>query len=356
MKTLRVVVLLSLTVVLLASCGGLPPVFPACAPAAVAPAEEAAAGAPAEPAAVAPAEPTAVAPAEPAAVAPAEPAAVAPAASATEAAAAPATEAAAGPVMGADPLVGVVWEWAVLLKAEPASQAVVPNPTSYTAIFDGEGNVLIQADCNLARATYTLENEALTIEIGPLTRAACTPGSISNDFLDRLGQVGSYMIDGDDLVLRLKETGDSMLFRNGGPAAEPVAPVEPTAVATEAPAGAVAAPQLIGGTWNWEEFIDNAGVQSLKVADPASYTVTFNEDGTAAMKADCNQAAGSYVLDGGNLTLTVGPMTLAMCSAESLGEQFLVNLTSVATVGSKDGKLLLDLMADGGTMIFAPAK
>lgn len=261
--------------------------------------------------------------------------------------------------MGADPLVGVVWEWAAFLKTEPATQAVVPNPTDYTAIFDGKGTVLIQADCNLARATYTLENEALTIEIGPMTRAACTPGSISNDFLDRLGEVGSYMIDGDDLILRLGETGDSMLFRNGGPAAEPAAPPEPAAVATEAPAGVAAAeavPELGGTTWNWEEFVDNAGVQSLKVADPASYTVTFQADGTVAMKADCNQAAGSYVLEGTNLTITVGPMTLAMCSAESLSEQFLVNLTSVATVGSKDGKLLLDLMADGGTMIFALAQ
>jgi len=251
--------------------------------------------------------------------------------------------------MGADPLTGVVWEWAAALKTEPSSQAVVPNPSSYTAVFDGEGNVLIQADCNMARAVYALENEALTIEIGPLTRAACTPGSMSNSFLDNLGQVGSYMIEGENLILRLGDTGDSLLFRNGGPAAEPAA---------EAPAGAaaVAAPDFVGVTWNWEEFIDNAETQSVKVADPASYTVTFAEDGTVAMKADCNQAAGTFSLDGSNLAVTVGPMTLAMCSADSLGERFLVDLTSVATVSVEDGKLLLDLMADGGTMIFAAAQ
>ncbi len=254
--------------------------------------------------------------------------------------------------MGADPLAGVVWEWAATLKTEPASQAVVPNPSSYTAIFDGEGNVLIQADCNLARAVYTLENEALTIEIGPLTRAACTPGSMSNSFLDSLGQVGSYMIEDGSLILRLGETGDTLLFRNGGPAAEPVVPAEALAGASTAPA----APEFVGVTWNWEEFIDNAGVQNVKVADPANYTVTFAEDGTVAMKADCNQAVGSFSLDGSNLAVTLGPVTLAMCSAESLGEEFLVHLTSVATAGIEDGKLLLDLMADGGTMIFAPAQ
>ncbi len=175
---------------------------------------------------------------------------------------------------------------------------------------------------------------------------------MSNSFLDSLAQVGSYMIEDDRLVLRLGETGESLLFRNGGPAAEPVVPTEVPAGASVAPA----APEFVGATWNWEEFIDNAGGQTVKVADPASYTVTFAEDGTVAMKADCNQAAGTFTLDGSNLTVTVGPVTLAMCSAESLGEQFLVNLTSVATAAVQDGKLLLELMADGGTMVFAPAK
>ena len=365
MKTLRVVVLLSLVVVLLAGCGGLPPLFPTRAPAAGAPAEAAAPSAPAEPSAApaeeavpaeqaAPAEEAApaeqVAPAEEAA--PAEQAVPAEEAAPTEEAA-PAEQATeAGPVMGAGPLAGVVWEWAASLKTEPASQAVVPNPSSYTAVFDGEGNVLIQADCNIARAVYALENEALTIEIGPLTRAACTPGSLSNSFLDSLGQVASYMIENDSLVLRLGEAGDSLLFRNGGPAAEPVVPAEAPAGVSAAPA----APEFVGVTWNWEDFIDNTGAQNVKVADPANYTVTFAEDGTVAMKADCNQAAGTFSLDGSNLAVSVGPVTLAMCSAESLGEQFLVNLTSVATVSVEDGKLLLDLMADGGTMIFAPAQ
>ena len=38
------------------------------------------------------------------------------------------------------------------------------------------------------------------------------------------------------------------------------------------------------------------------------------------MKADCNQAAGTYTVDGAKLTINVGPVTLAACGPDSLGE------------------------------------
>jgi heat shock protein HslJ len=326
MKTLRYIVLMSLAALLLASCAGLPPVFPAKAPA-----EEAVPSALAERSS--------------------GPAVL------EEPVQADTTVAQAEPVIEANPLTGVLWEWAALLKTKPATQSVVPDPASYTAIFDGQGNLSIQADCNTARATYVLENDKVVLLVEPVTGDACRPGSLSADFLTRLGKVGSYMIDGDDLILRLGDTGDSMIFRNGGPAPEPAAPA--AAVPTEAPAGEAvpaATPELVGPTWQWEQLIDAAGSRDTAVDEPEKYTVMFNADGTAAMKADCNQAAGTYVLDGANLSVAVGPVTLAMCAADSLSESFLVNLTSVATYGFEDGKLILEMMADGGTMVFGAAK
>jgi heat shock protein HslJ len=266
--------------------------------------------------------------------------------------------------MGANPLVGVVWEWAALLKTTPAVQSVVPDPAAYTIVFSDDGQVAIKADCNNANGAYTLENDALTITIGPVTRAACPPGSLSDLMLASLSQVDSYLIDGGDLVLRTAETGDNMLFRSGGPSAAPAAPV-----ATEAPAGAapastptpapaaVTAPPLVGTVWQWEEFIDVAtGRASMEIKDPSLYTVTFMDDGTAAMKADCNQAAATYTVDGAKITINVGPVTLAACGPDSLGETFLIDLTSVSTYVIENGKLNLDLMADGGRMIFGAAQ
>lgn len=354
MKTLRYLVLLSLTAMLLAGCGALPPVFPNAAgpTAAIAPEIEPAVP---EPAATQPAA-TEAAPVEPAPTAAAEQGAAT--AVATEAAA---VEPQATPepdqVMGANPLAGTVWEWAALIRTQPSTQSVVPDPASYTVVFGADGEMLVTADCNTARATYTLENDQLTIALGAVTRAACPPGSLSSEFLTNLAKVGSYVMDGGDLILRLAETGDAMIFRNGGAAAE-AAP--PPAVATEAPAGAAAdgtTPRLIGPAWQWESFADVAtGSDSFTVANPENYTVTFIDDGTAAMQADCNRAAGTFTVDGAALTVNVGPVTLAACEPESRGAQFLINLTSAGTFTFVDGKLAIDLQADGGRMVFRAAE
>ena len=252
MKITRYVVLLSLIALLLTSCAGLPPVFPT--------GETSTQGAEGTGAAVAATEPTAQPPAE-ATAAPEQPTAapatvvsetvVVTATVAAPAATIAATEVVTGTaavetpatptadqVMGANPLVGVVWEWAALLKTKPAVQSVVPDPSAYTVTFSDDGTVAIKADCNNASGTYTLDNDALTIQIGPVTRAACPPGSLSDLMLASLSKVGSYLIDGGDLILRTADTGTSMLFRNGGPPAVPAAPAAPAA--TEAPAGAAA--------------------------------------------------------------------------------------------------------------------
>jgi heat shock protein HslJ len=362
MKMLRYVILLSLATMLLAGCGALPPVFSnAAGPTAaialtIEPAVPEPAATEAAPAGTAP-EPvvTEVATVEPAPTAPAEQTAATPAA--TEPAAEPQVTPAPDQVMGANPLAGTVWEWAALIKTRPPAQSVVPNPASYTVIFGANGEMLIKADCNNARATYTLENETLAIALGPVTRAACPPGSLSAEFLTNLSKVGSYLIDGSDLVLRLAETNDSMIFRNGGPSAEPA---PPPAVATEAPAGApaeAATPELVGPTWQWESFFDVAtGNGTFDVANPANYTVTFLNDGTVTMQADCNRAAGTSTVNGASLTVVVGPVTLAACGPESRGADFLINLTSAGTHMFVDGKLAIDLQADGGRMIFRAAQ
>lgn len=381
MKSLRFTILLSLVVLLLAGCAALPPItaLGAQTPAAQAPEAQASTEQRAPevaPAAdeVAPAVTTTVA------VTPTVPLATEPvtstgAISATTPITTTAPETDTAPsedqIMGANPLVGVQWEWAATLKTRPATQAVVPDPTAYTLEFAEDGAISIKADCNRALATYTLENDSLTITLGPTTLAACPPGSQGGAMLTWLSKVTSYMIDAGDLILRVDDTGDSLLFRNGGPTVVPVLPP-----ATEAPAGAapeitptplpvtIEAPasegetlQLVGPTWQWEKFVDVAtGENNMDVKNPENYTVTFAADGTAAMKADCNVAAATYKLDGSSLTIEVGPVTLAACGADSLTDTFLINLTSAASFKLENGKLSVDLMADGGQMVFGAAK
>lgn len=56
--------------------------------------------------------------------------------------------------------------------------------------------------------------------------------------------------------------------------------------------------EIVGTTWQWEAFQDTAEVNDLTVPDPENYTLTLNEDGTASIKADCNQVTWTYELDG----------------------------------------------------------
>jgi len=111
--------------------------------------------------------------------------------------------------------------------------------------------------------------------------------------------------------------------------------------------------EIVGTTWQWEAFQDTADTNNITVADPENYTLTFNEDGTANIQADCNQMIWKYELDGSQLTFdATGPSTLAMCAEDSLDQKFLERLGYTATFVIEDGKLYLNLWADGGNLVF----
>jgi heat shock protein HslJ len=128
----------------------------------------------------------------------------------------------------------------------------------------------------------------------------------------------------------------------------------PAAEGTPAPAEEPApseAESLVGATWKWVGFTDP--MQQFEVEDPASYTLAFQEDGTVAIQADCNNAIGSYTVDGQSLTIEVGPMTMAACPPGSKSDDFVKYLGAAATTFFEGGDLFIDLMADGGTMRFS---
>lgn len=115
---------------------------------------------------------------------------------------------------------------------------------------------------------------------------------------------------------------------------------------------------LTGVTWQWVSFTDPLG--QITIEDPSRYTVTFDEalggTGQAAIKADCNDVAATYTVDGSSISIVAGPSTLAACPEDSLDQQYLANLSNAAIFFFEEGDLFLDLMADGGTMRFAAAQ
>jgi heat shock protein HslJ len=60
----------------------------------------------------------------------------------------------------------------------------------------------------------------------------------------------------------------------------------------------------------------------------------------------------TYTTDGSSLQLVPGPSTLAFCGEDSLDTVFVQRLTEVVTYVMADGKLVMNLMADAGNMVF----
>lgn len=87
----------------------------------------------------------------------------------------------------------------------------------------------------------------------------------------------------------------------------------------------------------------------IPVADQTRYTITFNDDGTFAAKADCNSVSGSYTTDGNRITIKPGPSTLVACPAGSLGDAFVAALGQAASYAV--GSNVLTLTLNGGNSL-----
>jgi heat shock protein HslJ len=111
-------------------------------------------------------------------------------------------------------------------------------------------------------------------------------------------------------------------------------------------------PSPVGTLWEWNGLQETHPAHLSAVPDPQNYLLTLNADGTFSAKADCNQLHGSYTLSGDNLTLTPGPMTMAMCPPGSLSTQYVHLLGEVTTQAIENGQLTLGLANDSGSMFF----
>lgn len=124
-------------------------------------------------------------------------------------------------------ITGIRWYWAEFLDTAGLGDITVPDPENYWLELSAEGQYTLLADCNQGGGAYTLEGSSLKLEPGPMTLMACPPGSLDSIFLERLGYVATFVLQGDDLYLNLRADGGDMRFsRRTGASTEPAAVVE----------------------------------------------------------------------------------------------------------------------------------
>ena len=116
--------------------------------------------------------------------------------------------------------------------------------------------------------------------------------------------------------------------------------------------GGSAESDLTNVTWKWSELHETEPAAQSLVPDSDNYTIEFKEDGSLSVKADCNNASGSYTLEGENLTLQLGPSTLAECGETSLYNQYLTNLGMISSYSVEGDRLTLNLQNDAGRLVF----
>lgn len=117
----------------------------------------------------------------------------------------------------------------------------------------------------------------------------------------------------------------------------------------------VAADIGLGGT-SWR-LVNIASMDDsvYEPEDPASYTLDFDADGSARIRAGCNRGTGSWTSESSG-QLQFGPIaaTQALCPPGSISERYLKQFQWVRSYVMKDGHLFLATMADGSVIEFEP--
>ncbi len=208
--------------------------------------------------------------------------------------------------------------------------------TTITAKFSPDGNVTGNAGCNHYGGGYLLDGANLSVSSLFSTLMYCeTTGVMEQEarYLGLLGNVSSYRVEGDRLVLTDAAGTDLLFFVQ----------------AEEVPAA-----PLTGTLWTLESYSLEGDAVSSVIAG-TTVTAEFAPDGNVTGSAGCNRYFAAYEVSG--KTMTIGPAgsTKMYCGEpEGIMEQearYLSLLESAA--GHRIDGDRLDLLDEAGTTLLS---
>ena len=224
-------------------------------------------------------------------------------------------------------LTETIWHLQAYSQGEDAISSTIEG-SDLTAIFGEDGSLSGSAGCNNFLGVYEVDGDEIRIELGPLTMMFCEEpeGAMDQEsaYLEALETATTYKILGDVLVLK-NEAGQEVLKYQ--------------------------ASDLVGYLWMWLEFLENNDTRTAP-DNPGDYTLEFFPDGNVHLKADCNNASGTYTVNGSQLDIEIMVTTAAACPPESLSDEY-IQLINDDVIYFREGDFLyLDIMMDVGTMKF----
>jgi para-nitrobenzyl esterase len=135
----------------------------------------------------------------------------------------------------------------------------------------------------------------------------------------------------------------------------PAATTAPETPAAAAPSAGTATNRLAGTSWRLVKIMSMDDTTHVP-DDPSKYTLAFGADGTAQIKADCNQGTGSWKsASASQLEFGVIAATQALCPPDSLHDTYMKQFEWVRSYVIEGGPLFLSTMADGSIIEFEPA-
>ena len=189
-----------------------------------------------------------------------------------------------------------------------ATGLTIPDGVVPSAAFTG-GNVFGTAGCNTYRASYTLDGDSLEISEPAGTLIGCPPpvDEFERAYLGALGQVATWELDGEELVLSDADGGELLRF------------------------------ELASITGSWTVTGVNTGDAIVSPIVGTELTAVFADDGSLTGSAGCNNYTTTYTADTGDIEIEPPASTKKLCpEPDGVMEQetaYLAALGAAATYG-----------------------
>lgn len=228
-------------------------------------------------------------------------------------------------------LTDIPWQW--VSTTTPVEVIVAADPTRYIALFNSDGTLNIQADCNSVFSTYTTDGSSITINPGISSLVACLPDSQADQFMAQLNSAAIYFIQGGNLFLDLPFDSGTMRF-------EPQGTLPPAA---DAPAA-----EADGSTFYLVSF-GPAGAE-VPVLPDTQITASFSQDMVSG-NAGCNNYSAALIPADGFFTVGPAISTLMFCAEpEGVMEQEQAYLAALQGTGGYQWEQTL---VNGATLVTA---